>query len=403
MKRILNPFWLVLSIILICLSVTVLFMFIRPFNTGPMPDAELFSRYGSFIGGVVGTFLSILSVILIYNTFQSQRNQLSVQETFFKRERFESLFFEMVRSNRQIVAEMLFKAPDDYMPADSQGEENGRVASYVQLSGQKIFVKFRLHFIQAMTETKDLIANAWDNNNLFSDETARAREEALFSNYLGNRYNPDILRKAATVNIIYHCVFYGVSRHGQVTIINMLKKTYNEQLLDKVVARLGCKPVKWSKYWGEFISAKKDQFVNLNLSDFPDSSLKYYGGHHQRLGHYFRQMFTLLNFVNNEPCLSFNDRMHYIKVFRSQLSTYEQAVFFLNSLSFLGRIWEIEAEQNLKPDKISDKRLISKYNLVKNMSDFPFADIVGSDFYPLVEFEAAQPILEKEELKKYYN
>ncbi len=379
-------------------------MFIRPFNTGSVPDSELFARYGSFIGGVIGTFLSILSALLIYSTFKSQQEQFSAQENFFKRERFESLFFEMVRSNRQIVAEMLFKTPDDYMAADNRGEINGGIASYVELSGQKIFVKFRLHFIQAMTETKDLIMHAWDNNEFFSDQSASSREEAILRNYLGDRYHSNILRQASTVNIIYHCVFYGVSRYGQGTVINTLKNTYNQQLIEKIVRRLRCKPVKWNtEYWEKYAEAKKTQFDNFDPAAFPAISfIKYYGGHHHRLGHYFRQMFTLLNLVNNEPGLSFNERLHYVKVFRSQLSTYEQAILFLNSLSFPGRVWELQAEQNPKPDNIYDKRLITKYDLVTNLSDFFLEGIEVSTYYPLVEFETGPLIPEKEVLKKNY-
>lgn len=78
----------------------------------------------------------------------------------------------------------------------------------------------------------------------------------------------------------------------------------------------------------------------------------------------------------------------YVKMLRSQLFTYKQVVFFLNSLSLLGRIWELQAENNKSETmNLLNKWLLTKYNLVKNI---PKGFIKSNEvlcFYPLVEFE----------------
>jgi hypothetical protein len=111
----------------------------------------------------------------------------------------------------------------------------------------------------------------------------------------------------------------------------------------------------------------------------------------------------IVNFVNGQKMFGYKEKYSHIKFIRSQMSAYEQSIFFYNSLCFLGRIWEIDADANKEPPRdILNKRLITKYDLVKNISAELIADIDLQNIYPLVEFEIGEKKPEKERLKKKY-
>ena len=87
----------------------------------------------------------------------------------------------------------------------------------------------------------------------------------------------------------------------------------------------------------------------------------------------------------------------YIKTFRAQFSTYEQAVFTYNSLSVIGRVWEL-----FQNEESIDKQLITKYNLIKNIPAEFISEIKLIDFYPNVEYEGSKKTKEKEILERKY-
>lgn len=124
-------------------------------------------------------------------------------------------------------------------------------------------------------------------------------------------------------------------------------------------------------------------------SFYPDNYNKYYGGHQFRLGHYFRHIFQTVKFIDKEKYLTENEKYDYIKILRGQLSNYEQLVFFLNSLSEIGRTWELMKKHKPNKEINRNNQLITKYNLIKNI---PMQYIVEAinllDYYPEIEYEA---------------
>lgn len=90
------------------LSIIFIFAYNLPFNDGSgMMDADLFSKYGSFIGGVFGSIFTLLSVILLFmaltNQKKSSKKQINLLKTEFndKLKQFEQdrrvqTFFQMI-------------------------------------------------------------------------------------------------------------------------------------------------------------------------------------------------------------------------------------------------------------------------------------------------------------------
>ena len=123
---------------------------------------------------------------------------------------------------------------------------------------------------------------------------------------------------------------------------------------------------------------------------------KYFGGHQHRLGHYFRHLYQSVTYIDNSRNLKYEQKYEYIKSLRAQLSTYEQAVIFFNSISEFGKVWEME-------NCHFNDQLITKYNFIKNIPAEFITDFNLKKFYPLVEYEGSKKIKRKEELKQKYS
>ena len=109
-----------------------------------------------------------------------------------------------------------------------------------------------------------------------------------------------------------------------------------------------------------------------------------FDGHQSRLGHYYRHLFQAVTYINTQPkdILSYREKYQYIKTLRTQLSTQEQLLFFWNSISDLGLAWE-----KAKDIRDENDKLITKYNLVKNIPEGYSQYVKVGDYYPLVDYE----------------
>lgn len=86
-------------------------------------------------------------------------------------------------------------------------------------------------------------------------------------------------------------------------------------------------------------------------------------GHSLELGIYFRQLYQVVTYINEQNILTYKEKYEYIKSIRVCLNLNEQYLLFLNSLSTLGDIWEL---RDIKRNEW-DRHLITKYNLLKNI------------------------------------
>ena len=141
-------------------------------------------------------------------------------------------------------------------------------------------------------------------------------------------------------------------------------------------------------YDGSSLRKEDDKYI----IGYDSHYIKYYGGHQFRLGHYFRHMYQTIRYMNEQVDLSYKEKYGYIKLIRAQLSNYEQALLFFNSLSQLGRKWEMDAVVNDSCEYYNraDFELITKYNLIKNIPLGAQLGIEPNRFYTQIELTIAQ-------------
>lgn len=389
-RRDIIPLFAFLAII----SLIIYFALNSPFNDGSgVRKSEEFSRFGDFIGGFLGTVIGLVSVIYIYKAFQSQREELVLQKENAYKERFESRFFEMLRSNRQIVTDMSHTTPDlpKGMREDTTAVHQGNV-----VNGQKVFLKVHEQIHDAHNEIKNYCSSLTLSTIYINGKT----DKNILISYYGSSKKIDdtFIKQLTEIRLAYLCVFFGVDSSGRKILSEFLSKWYQQSFIKGLLDELGKKKTDW------------------------DATIMYFGGHQHRLGHYFRNLYYLVNYVNDQESLTYDEKYHYIKHLRSQFSTYEQSVFFFNSLSPMGLVWELSAgsdrpksaataikKKELKTQhldeicRLANLQLITKYNLIKNVPQEFIANIKLEEYYPNVEYEVGQINPSKEELKKLYH
>lgn len=354
---------------------------------------DVTGQVGDFIGGVIGTIISAAGFYFLYLTFNDQRKS-------FERERLESKFFDLIKLHRENVAEMKFDGTQLKEDEDSLFIEN------TIYEGKSVFKVIFNQFVICKNELNPFFKKL----KMFKPEY----EEELLKNpfVVKNNINITLLAK---VDICYSIVFYGLSSEGLLILEEMFKKKYKEKFVNDLLRFISLKPAndsdileKWKGISNRNTRGKRNELVELiynwrktkkipagtEFSEIADSYhnryIKYYGGHQFRLGHYYRHLYQTVKFINSTTTIAYKEKYEYLKTLRAQLSTYEQAVLFLNSLSKMGETWEIipEINQELKGFNRQDFELITKYNLIKNLPGESIYGIHFKEFYPNIEYES---------------
>lgn len=350
-------------------------------------DMSSTGQVGDFIGGIVGTIFSLAGFLILILT-------LNEQTKFAYKERFESKFFDLLKLHRENIQEMQSES------------KNGRKELH-DIFGQ--FLKCRQEIMFFFKRKKDF--------HIYKDEYIIKLKQSL------EKTNANIdLVSLAKLNIPYLIIFYGLGAEGKETLRNQLKSRYKSEFYEPILEFLAMKPIKESKYYNRWktlhkIADKKNRekafeivrklrnnpnytdeaFPNIIIkaenNKYPNNYIKFYGGHQYKLGHYFRHLFQTFTFINEQKNLSPEEKYFYAKTLRAQLSTAEQSLLFVNSISHLGLVWDlapnIRKNNNsfFQQKRLKDKRLITKYNLIKNLPSESIFGITYRDYYPEVDYE----------------
>ena len=191
--------------------------------------------------------------------------------------------------------------------------------------------------------------------------------------------------------IAYQILFFGIANNTKGQLLSKIKNIIsNEEFFANEFYPFALKSLIKSHEKRKENNKKK----NKGMREYLD-----HDGNQSRLGHYFRHLFQTVKFIDQQPngLLNYSDKYFYVKTLRAQMTTHEQAVFFYNSLTSIGSPWEL--------DEIHDNRkLITKYNLIKNIP----LDFTGSlnpkDYYPDIfyEFDSEKTKI-RIELEKQYS
>lgn len=148
------------------------------------------------------------------------------------------------------------------------------------------------------------------------------------------------LTERQRLHVAYYCLYFGVGPNSS-RMLNQLLGSFDQDFVKNLESDL------------DHESVRNFARTHFNVKHRP------FEGHQWRLGHYYRHMFQLVQFVHKQPTytLSTIEKYDYIRTVRAQLSTHEQALLLLNSLAPIGQLWwreglmvDYKMVKNLPPD-----------------------------------------------------
>ncbi|MBI2417324.1 MAG: putative phage abortive infection protein [Ignavibacteriales bacterium] len=174
------------------------------------------------------------------------------------------------------------------------------------------------------------------------------------------------------IQVSYILFFYGYNRKDK-------SKVENIKNWILTIANVKEIPLEWSI----MLKSIQDEFID----------------HQSQLSHYYRNLFQTVKYINGSATstLDYSQKYDYVKIIRAQLSNYEQALLFYNSISPLGSAWELES------NKVENDQLITKYNMIKNLPHKILRSLDPKLFYPNVYYEYdSAPTSDRIKLVKLY-
>ena len=105
-----------------------------------------------------------------------------------------------------------------------------------------------------------------------------------------------------------------------------------------------------------------------------DRNIVFYGGHQHRLDHYLRHQSQAIKFIDRANFLTKDQKYSYAKLVRAQLTQYELIYLFYNTLTIYGQSWR-------------NYKLITKYQLIKNLPKELETKVQPKKYYPKVKFD----------------
>lgn len=130
----------------------------------------------------------------------------------------------------------------------------------------------------------------------------------------------------------------------------------------------------------DYIFDKCSKVSNLDLNDVTipmfirrikngeTKVLDFKYGYMNDLSRYFRQVFQIVKFIDNQEQLTIEQKKEYFKILRTNLSNKDQELLFNNIISPYGKPWE-------------DNCYISTYNIFKNISTYLMTTYTPVDYF----------------------
>jgi len=349
-------------------------------------DFKKLAEFGTAIGGI----FTIVSIFFFYQTLTYQIKTSKKQSKASSLGQFESRVFELLRYHRENVEVTEMRNPNHY------GDK--------YYKGHKAFREIYRQFDELVGYVSSFLAEVELKSIYLNDEEFEKEIKTLKRQGV----NSGIYKTMNEINIAYLILFFGVDKEGRVALETKMSAKYKVSYFTKLFDNLSERIALWSL---EDSEGKEDKEKWKDLKGempYRGLKIKFYGGHQYRLGHYFRHLFQTISYIDNTG-VSYEDNYEYTKIIRAQLSSYEQKLLFINSISDLGRTWELDVHQHYKEKLNMDlslyftaKKLVTKFDLVRNIPD-NLGVIKISDVYPDLVFDGNREGTERSKLNAVFN
>jgi hypothetical protein len=277
-------------------------------------DYSKVGAYGDLIGGIMNPIVGFIAIIAASLAFYAQYEANKQIQDQFKIQQFESQFFEMLRLHRANIDEIKIVGYEMITSTSILKGTNGASdITTITVSRQPRTTEGRKVFVTMVTELVACI------------ELLR-----LYNINWGLNINEHSLFKLA-----YEFFFFGSK--SEVVSSNVI----DSNVIDNFRIELN----KISDFHKNS-AGEKNRFHGVNGAPIK-LYIKYqpFSGHENRLGHYYRHLYSTVKYVVNkekEGLIDYKQTREYLKILRSQMSNDEQLMLYYNYIIGFGKDWENE-------------------------------------------------------------
>lgn len=380
------------TIILLGVSIITIVFFAHKFVVASggytwVVHPQTWAHFGSFLAG----FLLFATLIFQFLNFRIQQ--------------VENKFFEMVRYYRENVKEMKIENPFSKEKKDFvKGRRVMKIIFDQYVKSAEILQTIFLEIETDQFEEFELKEEVYEyiqqvNKNYFNEgQNWLSTNEDQLAKLLKEQEIDDVTIKSIIdyrqysliINeLAFQFVFWGVPKDASQDLKKSLDH-YTEDTINSITDYIKAIPVQYSKtsgadmIWRRFRSVNKytlKSILKIHSEYTLNKPIKFFGGHQHRLSHYFRHLYQTIKYIDEQPpwILSLRKKKEYVKLLRAQMSNYEQAIVFINSLSGVGKNWEYDNKKGIK--------FITDYKLIKNLPKHFVPGMNPKWFYPEIDFE----------------
>lgn len=335
-----NILWIVAILTVIGFVTIIAFTLINPFNDWSFnSSSELFSQYGSFIGGFVGPIFSLVAILLLYRTLLEQQkvtriqdSSITSQKNAFDTELFETTFFNLLRTQQELTnnlkAYIYFRDKDFQLMKKTVLDREFFGYSKVELA--KIF--------KALKTEKYL--GQFDD----SEESINYLQEQIHEIHNPERYvHPDDAQEEEDSFRESERIRYTNSRY---------------EISENI--------------WNSAQTKSTAELISLTYSLF-------FQKYHYAIGHYFRHLYHIIKFAKEFSSTSKNNadlNKRYVDFIQAQMSSYELMLLFYNAVSF-PKLMELLIQFNFL-ENLSEEDLIEpQHNCIAGINLKKRKNLIG--------------------------
>lgn len=332
--------------------------------SAPASDAaQFYGQAGDFFGGIWGTIIGAVTLLIVLATWLSSRK-------IDERSKRYQIFAEMLRTHEEIVSsirlgslagrEALSEILSEFYSCYEQVISMCTKDSLQLTLLQRIDAAFILTYYGALPQTATILGGSHPrlNAKAICDSIAKRKKSTYIRDIrtrLAQQIEGDPAERQAWHEAIAQCF--------EILDKSELAST-EKNALRVVLAKSQRRPHR---------DIDRGRLVEM-IENYTMRSE--FGGHQNRLSHYFRNLYGAFSYLENQP-FSRRERTAMGKILRTKLSNYEQALLALNILSSQGSSW-------------ISTGLIDRYMPIKNIPRhfFTFDPAFKiEEVFPNVEFE----------------
>lgn len=161
-RMVFSSFCIVLGLGIIFWFLLRLLYFEGYWNTAESINMPVAGQIGDFVGGLAGTFFTLVGVLLLFETLALQRKELMESRKVFEKQQFETTYFNLINLYQEVVKSLHFDFIDSFSERIYNGKdffEQQRKRFYDDFVIQDLFGRNRkqakIKYVEFYTSTKE--------------------------------------------------------------------------------------------------------------------------------------------------------------------------------------------------------------------------------------------------------